>query len=147
MKKINKKQNPSKGKKIKSSDIGKPTEGIYKKRPKFSLEYLPHGKKYCLSKCIKEEKASFADTIHALSQMTWQEIKNAPRHGNGFEIINRNSLSCKLPKHVKNDPSIQIYSMRFYARAPMLGYRSPDDGTFFIIAFDRKFKAYNHSGS
>lgn len=143
MKRIDKNKPHYQGKKIKSSAKDRLSEGNYRKKPTFSLEHLPHGKRYCLSKCEKDEKAAFADTIHALSRMTWQEIITAPRHGKGSELISRDSLKCKLPQHVEDDPSIKIHSIRFCAEAPMLGYKS-SDGTFYVIAFDRDFSAYKH---
>jgi len=39
--------------------------------------------------CEREAQAAFALTLHRLSQLTWQEIRNAPRHGLGTEKIVR----------------------------------------------------------
>jgi len=53
--------------------------------PYFSLTHIQ--KTFSLSNCQKNEKAAFSDTLHQLSQKTWSELKNLPRHGLGFEII------------------------------------------------------------
>ncbi len=46
-------------------------------KPIFSLRHLD--KNFSLTKCTKEEKAAFADTLYKLSQLSWQELRQAPR--------------------------------------------------------------------
>lgn len=108
------------------------------KKPLFSLSYIE--KDYCLSNCVKEEKAAFADKLHRLSQLTWAEIKNLNRHKLGSEIIPRNILQGTLPSIVKEDS--KIIAFRFHGKAPMIGFR--DGHIFYILRLDRSFKAYSH---
>jgi hypothetical protein len=107
-------------------------------KPIFSLYYLE--KSHCLSDCTKEEKAAFADTLHKLSQLTWNEIISSPRHGSGCEKIAQNAIRQPIPSHIKSD--INLLAFRFCAKAPMVGYR--EENTFHIVWIDRVFTLYDH---
>ncbi|MBD2305687.1 hypothetical protein H6G17_09195 [Chroococcidiopsis sp. FACHB-1243] len=106
--------------------------------PIFCLRFL--SKDYCLSKCTKDEKSAFADTIFKLSQLTWSEINSSGRHGLGYEKIARDSLKAAVPKHVTDD--VNFIAFRFCAKAPMVGYR--DRAVFHVLWLDRNFTLYNH---
>lgn len=107
-------------------------------KPIFSLYYLE--KSHCLSNCTKEEKAAFADTLHKLSQLTWNEIISSPRHGAGYEKIAKNAIRQPMPSHIKSD--INLIAFRFCAKAPMIGYR--EENIFHVIWLDRTFTLYDH---
>ncbi|MFB2921939.1 hypothetical protein [Aerosakkonema funiforme] len=107
--------------------------------PLFSLRYI--NKDYSLSQCTKDEKAAFADTLDRLSQLTWNQIKASPRHGLGYEKIERNSINSSIPTHIKDD--VNFIAFRFCGMAPMVGYR--DGAVFYIIWLDRDFTLYPHS--
>jgi hypothetical protein len=96
-------------------------------------------KKFCLSLCEKNERASFADKLLMLSKMTWAEIKLAPRHGLGHEIIEQ--LRGKLPDAAPT--GAHALAFRFFKKAPMVGFRS--GSVFYVVWFDREFKLYKHS--
>ncbi len=108
-------------------------------RPIFNLEHL--GGDYCHSKCNREQKAAFADTLHRLSKLTWSEIQCAPKHGSGTEIISRVALGAReYPPEVSQD--VRLIAFRFFGKAPMVGYRM---GRVFTILFlDRDFTRYDH---
>jgi hypothetical protein len=111
------------------------------RKPKFSLEFL--SKAYCLSNCQQLEKAAFADAILTLTQLTWAQIGQAPRHGLGFEKIDRKSITGKdsaIPNVITDD--VNIIAFRFHGKAPMVGFRRED--TFFVVWLDRAFSLYNH---
>lgn len=107
--------------------------------PIFCLEYLEGD--YCLCRCTREEKAAFAETLHRLGHMTWAEIQRFPRHGNGSEILSRESLGDRsYPVEVTDD--VNILAFRFFGKAPMVGYRI---GRVFTVLFlDRDFSLYDH---
>src|SRR5206468_3998028 len=96
---------------------------------------------YCISRCTREEKAAFADKMHRLSQQTWSQLRQADRHGLGFETIDRTSIRSGIPPSITDD--VRFIAFRFCGNAPMVGYRS-DDGTFYVIWFDRAFTLYDH---
>ena len=106
--------------------------------PLFSLRYID--REFCLSACNKDEKAAFADTLHRLSQLTWSQIRQAPRHGLGYEKIDRDSIRGAIPGHVTED--VNFIAFRFFGLAPMVGYR--DRATFFVIWLDRTYSLYPH---
>ncbi|KAM3114204.1 hypothetical protein [Phormidesmis sp. 146-33] len=88
-------------------------------KPIFCLQYLRQD--FCLSDCTKDEKAAFADTLHKLSQITWNEIISSPRHGVGYEYISRNAIRSGVPSHLKDD--VRFLAFRFSGKKPMVGYR------------------------
>jgi hypothetical protein len=107
--------------------------------PLFSLRYV--NKDYSISKCTKDEKAAFADTLYQLSQLRWSQIKASSRHGLGYEKIDRNVIKSSIPSHIKDD--VNLIAFRFCGLAPMVGYR--DGAVFYIIWLDRDFTLYPHS--
>lgn len=54
-------------------------------KPIFSFEYLD--RQYSISQCTKDEKAALIDTLDKLSQLSWRELRQAPKHGLGYEKI------------------------------------------------------------
>lgn len=108
--------------------------------PIFSLEHLT--KDYCISSCTDEEKVSFVDHLHRLSQLAWKELRQAPRHGLGYEKINRDSIKSAIPKHITDDVK-HFIAFRFYKKAPMVGHR--EERTFYIFWIDREFTLYEHN--
>ena len=109
--------------------------------PRFSFKYLIKHNDFGFESLQKDHKISLSNTLYRLSQFTWQDLYTQNRHKKGYEIIKPNSLKFKLPVEVPNYVSIIVF--RFDDNAPMIGYRS-SYGTFYIIAFDTKFKAYKH---
>lgn len=106
--------------------------------PIFSLRHLD--KNFSLTKCTKEEKAAFADTLYKLSQLSWQELRQAPRHGLSYERISINAIRGAIPSHIAKE--VGFIAFRFYGKAPIVGYR--DGEIFHIVWVDREFKLYAH---
>lgn len=106
--------------------------------PKFCLEHLQ--KDHCLSKCTADEKAAFADRLHQMSQLTWQQLSQAHRHKQGFEAIDRKSIKGTFPSVLTED--VTIYAFRFHGMAPMVGFRTAE--VFHIVWLDRAFNLYAH---
>jgi hypothetical protein len=110
-----------------------------KLKPLFSMEYLD--KDYCISKCVKNEKSSFADTLRIIGQMTWDELYLAPRHGNGCEKIKIEEIHGRKPKIITPDVDY-VLAIRFHGKMPMVGHKV--NQVFYIIWVDRKFDLYKH---
>ena len=106
--------------------------------PVFSLRHLQPG--FSLRECDTNQKAALAEKMHQLSQMTWIEIINAPRHGSGSEKIARLAIQAPVPAFISDD--VNFLAIRFYGNAPMVGYR--DGATFHILWLDRAFRLYDH---
>lgn len=106
--------------------------------PVFSFRYLD--KTHGLDSCDKEEKAALVSTLYKLSQLSWRELRLAPRHGVGYEIIDRNSFRVPIPKHISEN--VDLIAFRFSGLKPMVGYR--DEAIFHIVWLDRSFEVYDH---
>lgn len=88
MAKIKSGQPANQGKQIKAAIVSEPN--AEQSPPIFDLSRMRKG--YDLTECDSEEKVAFADTLFNLSQLTWSQIKNAPRHGLGSEKIGKESI-------------------------------------------------------
>jgi hypothetical protein len=106
--------------------------------PAFSLRYLD--KKHGLTSCNQEQKAALIETIHKLSQLTWNQIYSSSRHASGCEKIARESIKVPIPKHIPED--VNFLAFRFYGKAPMIGYR--DETIFYVLWLDIHFSVYSH---
>jgi hypothetical protein len=122
----------------------KPAEETYNPEnfpPRFSFRFLVKHADFGFESLNDDGKVALANTLHKLSNLTWAQIRLAHKHGLGHEKIEIKDLNFTLPSGIS--PNRSILAFRFYGKAPMLGYRS-DYGTFYIVAFDPKFKAYKH---
>lgn len=105
--------------------------------PIFCLKYLC--KNYHLDKCTKDEKAALIDTFYILSQMSWNEIHMAPRHGLGTEKIER----CQINSSTNNIPKdVDLFALRFLGKRPFVGYKTMN--IFHVVFIDRDFTLYQH---
>jgi len=109
--------------------------------PIFCFRYLD--KTHGLDSCDKDEKAAVVSTLYKLSQLSWRELRLAPRHGVGYEIINRNSFRVPIPNYIT--PDVDLIAFRFSGLKPMVGYR--DEAIFRIVWLDRSFEVYDHGKS
>ncbi len=107
--------------------------------PSFSFQFLHPG--YCITKCTDKERLSFVDRMFRLRQSTWAELRQAPRHGLGYEVISRTSLRGGVPAGITED--VNFIAFRFHGKKAMVGFRSRE-GAFNIVWFDRDFTLYDH---
>ena len=133
MRKHIKPQRPKGGTRIKEPDAQVSSE---RQRPVFCLQYLDH--EYGLSKCQKEEKAAFADTLHQLSQRDWMDLKFASKHGSGCEKIHRDSIKGRIPTIATDE--VTFLAFRFYGKKPLVGFRA--GRILHIIWLDRTHSLY-----
>jgi len=109
--------------------------------PRFSFRDIITDSKFSFDALEQKDKVNLINTLNVLGHLTWSEIYKQPRHKSGCETIAKESLKFTLPSNIPNDSNILAF--RFSGMAPMLGYKSAF-GTFYILAFDTKFKAYKH---
>ncbi len=107
--------------------------------PVFCLRFLD--RPYAVTDCERDERASFALTLQRLSRLTWQQIRNAPRHGLGTEKIRRDSIRAAIPAGITEDVE-SFLAIRFHGKAPMVGFRSGE--IFHLVWLDRDFTLYAH---
>jgi len=107
--------------------------------PIFSLRHTHRG--YSVEQLDKSEKAAFADTLHTLSQLTWNQLHSCHRHKNGYEKIE--NVKAPIPKGITED--VTFIAFRFDGKKPMVGFRDGD--IFHIVWFDKDYCVYDHGGS
>lgn len=107
--------------------------------PSFSFQFLHPN--YCITKCTNEERLAFVDKMHRLSQVPWSQLRQAPRHGLGYENISRSSIKPTIPVSITED--VTFIAFRFCAKKAMVGFRSAE-GIFHVVWFDRDFTVYDH---
>jgi len=108
-------------------------------KPHFSLEFVVNS--HCITRCEKADRASFANKLRKISELTWQQLRDAPAHGLGYEPIPREGIRQKIPSNVTDDVA-SFFSFRFAGKKAMVGYRT--ERTFHILWFDRAFNVYDH---
>jgi hypothetical protein len=109
--------------------------------PRFSFRDIITNSKFSFDALEQKDKVNLINTLNVLGHLTWSEIYKQPRHKSGCETIDKEALKFALPSNIPRDCTILAF--RFNGMAPMLGYKSAF-GTFYILAFDPKFKAYKH---
>lgn len=98
-------------------------------------------KEYNLDACDDSEIKGLAKKVVQLSQMTWTEIQQAPKHGAGTEKISVKSLNVIPPSFITPDVDF-LLAARFDAKKPFLFHRYKFIAH--IIFIDPKFKTYGH---
>ena len=107
--------------------------------PIFCFKHLH--KDHDLDKCNETEKKSLIEKIVKLSQLTWNDIQNAPRHGLGTEKIAINAIKPSCPSFITDDVK-HLLAIRFDGLKPILGHRNRF--VFHVLFIDRVFSVYNH---
>ena len=108
--------------------------------PVFALDKMQDGSGFSVNCCDESNRAAALSRFFLLSRMTWNEIKNAPRHGLGTEKIARSSIKAPIPAAVTED--VTFLALRYKGKAPMVGYR--DGRIFYVLYFDHDFTLYDH---
>jgi hypothetical protein len=108
--------------------------------PRFCLRQLRTG--FSLADCQKDEKAAFADRLFEISRLSWAQLRQAGRHGQGYEKISWSAIKGDaIPSSFSAD--LVLIAFRCIGKAAMVGYRSAD-GVFNILWIDRAFRLYDH---
>ena len=98
-------------------------------------------KDYCLEQCDQDEKKSLMERFVTLSQMTWQQISQAHRHGLGYEKIAIGGLSAKCPPFITEDVT-HLLAFRYQGKKPFLGHRNRF--ILHVIFIERDYTLYDH---
>ena len=105
-------------------------------RPIFALHAMPDS--HCVDTCEANEQASFATALWKRSRLSWRDLRQAPRHGLGYEKIAK--VNVAIPDSVPADAS--MIAFRFDGMKAMVGYR--DRNIFHVLWLDRDFTVYDH---
>lgn len=107
--------------------------------PVFSLCHLDA--EYGIECCQPNDLKEFLDKLRELGKLTWSQIKSAPRHGHGTELIPIIRLKRPKPSFLPADVE-RLIAFRFHGKASMLGYR--ERNVFHVCFLDPKFELYRH---
>ncbi len=119
----------------------KRSESSNARRPVFSLHYMRTATGFSLDCCNDGERSAFSSFLLKFSQLTWQQVQNAPRHGLGSEKISWDSIKEKgVLSGVPEDAT--ILAIRYNGKKPLIGYR--DGEVLHVICLDHNFSVYRH---
>jgi hypothetical protein len=107
--------------------------------PVFSLEHHVKTGKYSLRTCDPQSKTALIDKLYELSQLSWGQIRQAPRHGVGYEKIESKNINAAIPKHLHEKSFI---AFRYKGLAPMVGFR--EGVIFHLVWLDSGLDLYDH---
>lgn len=108
-------------------------------KPIFSFIYLQPN--FTLSENQVEEKIALFNNIITRSNLTWNQMQQAPRKGLGQEIINQTAIKSGVPGVVKKDTNLLAF--RYNGNKPIVGFRDKD--IFHILWIDSNYTLYDHS--
>jgi hypothetical protein len=133
------------GAKPKKSAFGKTSNEVVtpdpdRMPPIFSFEHMKGGNGYSIDCCDDDHRSALAKRLFRLTQLSWMEIRNAPRHGFGSEIISKSSIKPALPAAVTDD--VRIIALRYNGLCPMVGFR--DGRIFHVLFLDHSMDCYPH---
>jgi hypothetical protein len=107
--------------------------------PKFCLHFLAPG--FDVHALDPEKQASFAKTLQKLASSSWKDLKLAPRHGQGVELIPARELKPSVPEQFQDETKFMVF--RFHGKLPMAGVRVDD--VYHVLWIEPQFgRLYNH---
>lgn len=129
---------PYQGKKVKVSPEQLNTERSIE-HPVFCFRYLHNN--FNLDNCSDEQKITLLKKLEKLSQLTWNQIQLAPKHGLGAEKIYTNSIHPSMPSFLSEDVSY-LLAFRCFGLMPVLGHRNGP--VLHLLYLDPSGKVYDH---
>lgn len=124
------------GKNVKTPDV---IEIENFNHPIFCFKHLHSN--YKVSKCSDKQMKALLTKLEQLSQLSWNEIILAHKHGTGSEKIKKSSLKVKVPAFITDDVDF-LLALRFDGMSPILVHRNRF--IMHIIFIDHNMSTYNH---
>jgi hypothetical protein len=107
--------------------------------PKFCLHFLHRD--FDVNSLGPEKQAAFAKTLQKLASSVWADIKRAPRHGQGTELLPARDLKAPIPARFQDQDKFMVF--RYHGKLPMAGVRVAD--VYHVLWIEPEFgKLYNH---
>lgn len=104
-----------------------------------SFEYVPRNRRFCLSKCSREEIKGIVGCLQDLTKRTWVQVySTGGRSGGGKTGLgwtfykDKDIRGVSRPAHLT--PDVRIAGIRFGQKGRIYGYHL--DGIFFLLWFD-----------
>lgn len=108
--------------------------------PKFCLHFVAAG--FDVHALGADQQVSFAKTLQKLSSSTWKDLKLAPRHGQGTELIPKDQIRASIPAQFQDEPRFMVF--RYHGKLPMAGVRVRD--VYHILWIEPSFgQLYAHA--
>ena len=106
--------------------------------PIFGLDHMDN--RWCIKACDQQDRAALASKLQELSELTWRQIRCAPRHGCGSEKLSWDTIRPAKSEKIPKDATFLAF--RFHGLKAMVGYRT--GRILQIIWIDRDFTLYDH---
>lgn len=108
------------------------TGSVLQLKPMLSFEFYKEN-----DDCTRDEFRLAHEKLKRLSALTWHQINQAPRQGNGHEQIGIDQLTftCQLPKSME-----YVLSFRSSESERIIGYQ--DRQILYVLRFTHKHDAY-----
>ena len=133
-----KRPKPGRKSKKKLAEIPPPTND-QDETPTFCLGHL--APKYGVSALEQAGQAAFAQTLEQRSRLTWQQIAQSDRHGQGTELLPINDIKAAVPDRFSDQAKVMIF--RYHGKKPMVGVRV--GSTFHVLWIEKTFgDLYDH---
>ena len=116
-----------------------PPSDLNDETPKFCLNYLRPG--FDVHALDSDAQAAFAKTLQKLASSKWKDLITAPRHGQGSELIHKNSIKAPIPGRFQDQE--KFLTFRYKGKLPMSGVRVGD--VYHILWIEPTFgQLYDH---
>lgn len=87
------------------------------------------------------EAGILRETLQKLASSSWKDLKLAPRHGQGVELIPARELKPSVPEQFQDETKFMVF--RFHGKLPMAGVRVDD--VYHVLWIEPQFgRLYNH---
>jgi hypothetical protein len=107
--------------------------------PKFCFRFLQRG--FDITKLPRDLRADLAITLQQRSSMTWTQLHQAGRHGQGYEQVSRLSVRAPVPAVFADRDKFHVF--RYSGKLPMAGVRAGD--VFHVVWIEAAFgELYDH---
>jgi hypothetical protein len=108
--------------------------------PKFCLRFLVPG--FDVHASSAEKQAAFARTLQKLASFRWMDLKLAPRHAHGSELLPAREFKATIPPRFQAEPKFMVF--RYHGNLPMAGVRVDD--VYHVLWIEPEFnQLYDHS--
>ncbi len=110
-----------------------------KQTPLFCFRHIVPG--YDVAALDTAGRAAIAMTMQERASLTWLQIKQAPRHGAGTELIPADQIKAPIPEKFQDQKRFTVF--RYNGLLPMVGVRL--GATFHVLWIEAHFgQVYDH---
>jgi hypothetical protein len=120
-------------------DIPAPPQASQPGSPIFCFRHIVNG--YDVLALERRQQAALAVTLQQRAKLTWHQIVQAARYGQGTEKIPSGSIKPSVPTQFQDRDNFLVF--RYDGTLPMVGVRMGDD--FRVLWIERQYgEVYDH---